>query len=219
MKLTGYGLGVASLLAPAIASAQDPQAPSAPQAPPAPQAPQAPQTPQTPQTPQAPPPAAAPNTTSSQQPVVVVNPNQPGATNTEAVPVAEEAQPLNPPVFLTGALVFAGTYGASVIVAGDSNEHGGHHHLYVPIAGPWLDLADRPSCDPTENRCDHETTTKVLLVADGVFQAAGILTMLDGVLDPGRRHVSHSYADNKKVHVLPTTFAGTGGGVNVFGHF
>jgi len=137
----------------------------------------------------------------------------------EPAPVGDEvARPLNPSVFLTGAIVFAGTYGASVIVAGDSNEHGGHHHLYVPLAGPWLDLADRPSCDPSLNRCDRETTTKVLLVADGIFQAAGVLAMLDGILDPGSNRNHRAYVDNK-THVVPTTFAGTGGGVNVFGHF
>lgn len=211
MRLFGYSLGVAALLVPAIASAQPTTTTTTVQ--PAPQ-PAPTTTTTTVQTQPAPQPTA---------PVVVVPPQQAAPPPTTVISTQSGdadvvRDPLNAPVFATGAVVFGGTYLASVLVAGSSSEKGGHHHLYVPLAGPWLDLADRPSCDPTNTACDHETTTKVLLVADGVFQAAGVLTMLDGVLDPSRRSRAAVVAD-KKVHVTPTTFAGTGGGLNVFGNF
>ena len=211
MRLIGYSFGVAALLVPALASAQPTTTTTTVQ--PAPQP--APTTTTTVQSTPAPQPT---------QPVVVVPQQQQPAPTTvvQNSPSSGEADvitdPINTSVFATGAVVFGGTYLASVIVAGNSSEHGGHHHLYVPLAGPWLDLADRPSCDPTNTACDHETTTKVLLVADGIFQAAGVLTMLDGVLDPSR-HSRTTVVTDKRVHVTPTTFAGTGGGLNVFGNF
>jgi hypothetical protein len=220
----------AILLAPALAAAQD-ATPPAPAAPAAPQAPQAPQTPQTPQTPQSP-----GTNTSSNQPVVVVNPNQtapttaPAPTPVTTVPAiapttvvndnhdtGDEVDYWNAPVFATGALTFGGTYLASVIVAG-SSDHQGNNHLYVPVAGPWLDLADRgPNCPALQNNCDSETTAKILLVADGVFQAAGIITMLDGVLAP-THHTRVVTTAQRDYHIVPTTVHGNAG-LAVFGHF
>lgn len=116
------------------------------------------------------------------------------------------------PMFTTGALVFAGSYGTSVIVAGASSNDRGNERLYVPVLGPWLALNDRGSCDITRSSCDRETSAKVLLVADGVFQAAGIIGMLDGVLQPtSRRVVTRSAKLDTKLHVKPTAVHGDPG--------
>jgi hypothetical protein len=204
-----------ALLIPAIAVAQpvDPAQP-APAAPAAPQAPQAPQTPQTPQTPQA-----------TQAPAVVVNPPvaapAPSVVETGEPQYEEVYDSYNAPVFTTGALVFAASYGASVVVAAssDDNNDRGNHRLYVPVVGPWLALSDRGSCDVSLSRCDHETTAKVLLVADGVFQAAGLIGMLDGVFQPSSHRVLQRTAKvDTKIHVTPTVANGDPG-LAVFGKF
>ena len=83
----------------------------------------------------------------------------------------------------------------------------------VPVAGPWLALNDWGNCPIEQPRCDTNTTDKVLLIADGVFQAAGLITMVDGVLSPSQHRVVTRTADTK-VHVTPT-----GTGFTVFGHF
>jgi hypothetical protein len=83
----------------------------------------------------------------------------------------------------------------------------------VPVAGPWLALNDWGNCPITSSSCDTNTTDKVLLVADGVFQAAGLIAMVDGVLSPSHHRVVTRTAD-RKVHVTPT-----GSGLAVFGHF
>jgi hypothetical protein len=71
----------------------------------------------------------------------------------------------------------------------------------------------------TNSRCDHETTAKVLLVADGVFQAAGVIAMIDGIFQPStHRVISRSAKVDTKVHVRPTV-ASASPGVSVFGHF
>ena len=204
-----FGIVLAAAVIPAVAAAQDqPYDPNQPQ----PQ--QAPQ--QTPAPPPAPQPAPVTTTTTNNPPpVVVVNPNAPPpqAGPTYVQPEGNEVyDDWNAPVFATGALVFGGSYAAAAITSSESN-HPGADRLWVPVAGPWLALNDWGNC-PIENpSCDQNTTDKVLLIADGVFQAAGLITMVDGVLAPSHHRAVVRTAD-KKVHVTPT-----GNGFAVFGHF
>lgn len=119
---------------------------------------------------------------------------------------------INAPVFTTGALLFGASYGASVIA--------GHDRLYIPVAGPWLALSERGDCPITSAACDSETTTKVLLVADGIFQAAGVLAMIDGILEPSSRRVQvRTTKVDTKVRVAPASIGTGGSGVTVFGRF
>jgi hypothetical protein len=153
---------------------------------------------------------------------VVVQPSAPPpqpAQTTVVQPVVEQPQqtdvdydPMNTGVFTSGAVMFGGSYLASIIVAG-SSDHPGAERLYVPVLGPWLALGDWGNCPVSNPSCDNNTTDKVLLVADGIVQAAGILTMIDGLVWPSsHRHVA--VVADKKIHVTPT-----GNGMAVFGHF
>jgi hypothetical protein len=199
MKRT-LGLVLFTALVPAVASAQS-----------------APADPYNTPTPVQTDPNATPSSTSSttvvtppaqqQPPVVVVNP-QPDAPRTTVVTPApsesyEVADAWNAPVFATGALVFAGSYGAAAIVAG-SSDHPGADRLYVPVIGPWLALNDWGDCPIEQPRCDQNTTDKVLLVADGVFQAGGLITMVTGLLSPTTHTVYTRTADAKKTKFTPT---------------
>jgi hypothetical protein len=57
----------------------------------------------------------------------------------------------------------------------------------------------------------------VLLIADGVFQAAGVIAMIDGVLQPSHHRVYTRTAKvDTKLHVTPTV---SHPGMAVFGHF
>ena len=190
-------LVLGAMLIPAIALADDPVDPYAPQ-----QSPSTQTAPATTTTVVTPAPAPAPQ----QQPVVVVNPEPRPRTTVVTTPSegTEVYDQWNAPVFATGALVFAGSYGASVIVAG-SSDHPGADRLYVPVVGPWLALNDWGDCPIEEPRCDENTTHKVLLVADGVFQAAGIVTMVSGLLSPSHRTVYTKTAQNTKTRVTPTS--------------
>lgn len=152
--------------------------------------------------------------TTNPPPVVIVNP-PPAAppTTTYVQPEGDEVYDAwSAPVFATSAVVFAGSYGAAAIASGMS-DHPGADRLWVPVAGPWLALNDWGNCPITNSSCDTNTTDKVLLVADGVFQAAGLIGMVDGLLSPSHHHVVTRTAD-RKVHVTPT-----GNGLLVFGHF
>jgi hypothetical protein len=215
------GIVIAAVAFPAIASAQsadpnyDPNAAPSQQPQPAPN-----QTP--PVTPQpapvaqepAPAPVTTTTTTTTPPPVVVVNPTAPAPqTTTYVAPEGEVVEDnWNAPVFVSGAVIFGASYGAAA-VAGAESDHPGANRLWVPVVGPWLALNDWGSC-PIENpRCDTNTTDKVLLIADGVFQAAGVITMVDGLLSPSHHRVITRTADTK-VHVTPT-----GNGLAVFGRF
>ena len=166
-------LATLGLLVPALASAQTaPDDPNAPAPTPAPVEP-AP----------TPPPA---------DPVVIVNPPPPAPVYSEEPQYETYTDTWNAPLFTSGALVFLGSYGASVVVAATSEDDTvdrGNDRLYVPVVGPWLALNDRPDCPVEQESCDMETTKKVLLVADGVLQAGGVVTMIAGLLSPTEHRV------------------------------
>jgi hypothetical protein len=155
---------------------------------------------------------------------IVVNPAPqpaPPPQQTTVVPVVQPQQVdtggdedydyMNAGVFSSGAVMFGGSYVASII-AGASTDHPGADRLYVPVLGPWLALGDWGNCPVGNPSCDSNTTDKVLLVADGIVQAAGVLTMIDGLVWPTHHH--HVVVADTKVHVTPT-----GNGMMVFGHF
>src|SRR5262245_61150175 len=144
IKTLGFVFG-ASLI-PAVALADDPIDPYAPQ--PAPTTTQPTTNNNT---------VVAPTPQPQQQPVVVVNPQPQEPPRTTVVTTNPEGYEVydqwNAPVFATGAVVFAGSYGASAIVAGTS-KHVGADRLYVPVVGPWLALNDWGNCPIEEPRCD-----------------------------------------------------------------
>jgi hypothetical protein len=102
--------------------------------------------------------------------------------------VREEAYAPSTTLVTSGIVVFGLSYGTSVVIAASSG-HDGDHHLYVPLAGPWLDIANRGSCPAGSAACDGETTNKILLGVDGVIQAVGALQILAGLLSTERADV------------------------------
>jgi hypothetical protein len=118
----------------------------------------------------------------------------------------------------SGLVTFGLSYIPALIVAGTSDVSA-DHHLYVPIVGPWLDLGDRPACGPGQTGCDSETTNRVLIVVDGIFQGIGAITTVAGFLSP-ERHDVVTTADNDKptLHLAPASVA-SGYGMAAFGTF
>ena len=97
-----------------------------------------------------------------------------------------------PLVVLGSGLLFSSLFPSHVVAIASSNVS--DQFLWIPVAGPWLDLADRHG---------PPTTTTVLLVTDGLVQAAAALMMIVGFV-PNAVHVP---APN--VHITPTGVAGT----------
>ncbi|MBK7074571.1 MAG: hypothetical protein IPH44_19970 [Myxococcales bacterium] len=142
------------------------------------------------------------------EPVVVVATQQPAAV--------EEYNRWDSRTFLTGAVVFGVGYGAAAITAGVS-DRSADERLYVPLVGPWLDLADRGDCDVGNQACDNETTKKVLIVADGVVQAVGVLLVLDALLFPTQVH--RTTVAGNDVRLTPVAMAHGGRGLGLAGSF
>lgn len=154
-------------------------------------------------------------------PVVIVNPPPPAPIVQTTPEYETHTDAWNAPLFTSGALVFVASYGASVVVAATSENDDvdrGNGRLYVPVVGPWLALNDRPDCPVEQEACDMETTKKVLLVADGVLQAGGVVAMVAGLLSPTEHRVIRRPAmTSKKVNIAPS--AGGNPGITLFGRF
>jgi hypothetical protein len=117
----------------------------------------------------------------------------------------------------SGVFALGVPYVASVIVATQS-DHPGDNNLYIPVVGPWMDLADRGGCDNFgQPSCKTETGYKVLLVADGILQGIGALDIVGAFMFPETRSVRVA-ADRPHVFVSPYV-AGGGYGVAALAKF
>jgi hypothetical protein len=124
----------------------------------------------------------------------------------------------------TGLFLLAVSYLPAVSVAASSSI-AADQHLYAPLAGPWIDLAQRPVCTPPAN-CEAEQTNRALLETSGILQGVGAFLTLVGLLTgddddlqrpPPPKHVNEAKAN--PVHVTPAQFGSAGYGVAAFGKF
>lgn len=125
--------------------------------------------------------------------------------------------PPNVPLLTTGIVTFGLSYVPAIVVAGESTQSA-DHNLYVPIAGPWMDIASRPRCGVVGGPdCTTETTDQVLIGVDGVFQAVGAVETVFGLLTP-----EHPVVTTVSKHQEPTlkvspTRVGSGYGLGAIG--
>src|SRR5262245_24136125 len=89
----------------------------------------------------------AASTSYTPPPVVVTPPPRDIITTKERTP--------NAGLITSGVMMFGIPYASSVIVAA-SSERAGDKNLYLPLVGPWMDLANRGHCFGP--RCDSETS-------------------------------------------------------------
>lgn len=131
----------------------------------------------------------------AQPPSVVVVPEPP-----QEVITWQERVP-NGNLVAGGILTLGLSYGTSVVV-GATSDRASDQFLFVPVAGPWMDLASR---DCRSAPCDvNEGGNQVLLMASGIVQAAGVLEIAAGFLLPVTRTVTRVAGVPKGVHVTPT---------------
>jgi hypothetical protein len=85
-----------------------------------------------------------------------------------------------------GIFAFSASYVPSVIVA-VVNDNSYDKRLYLPVVGPWLDLADRPGCGGTgQTPCGTEAAFKLFLIAAGSFQGLGVAASVVSLAVPAR---------------------------------
>jgi hypothetical protein len=147
-----------------------------------------------------------------ESPVVVVPTPQQAAQQNETTTVT------NSNVIVTGVMTFGVAYGIAAIAAA-SSDRSSDKRMYVPLLGPWLAMSDRGDCPVEQSSCDNETTDKILMAVDGVFQAVGVATAVYGVLSPVT--VTHTTTSAKNhVHVVPVSRNdGHSAGLGIAGSF
>jgi hypothetical protein len=123
----------------------------------------------------------------------------------------------------SGIWVLGLSYVPAIVVATESSRTE-DKKLYVPVAGPWIDLANRGAC-PANAHC-NETSNRVLIVIDGIFQGFGALNIIGAFVFPETRTVSVSsstpsdtHATSISLRVLPTRINAHTYGVAATGTF
>src|SRR5262245_35580137 len=106
-------------------------------------------------------------------------------------PASAQERPADRPVMrpnstllIGGSALLVGAYVPSMVVAA-SSDHDGDKWLYVPVVGPWADLAGRGGCG--DNSCGTEAAFKILLIGSGVAQVAGAGGIIASFLIPERQ--------------------------------
>jgi len=119
----------------------------------------------------------------------------------------------------SGIVIFGLSYIPAVVV-GASSGLNADRTLFVPIAGPWIDLTQRPGCAPASS-CNAENAAKVGLVIDGIFQGIGALTVLGGFLTTAHetKTVQTSAVLHPTVRISPSQVGTTGYGMVALGTF
>lgn len=118
----------------------------------------------------------------------------------------------------TGIGLFVIGYGSSVVAGAVSNRDE-DKNLFIPVVGPWMDLANR---DCAARACgENEDLAKAMIVTSGIVQGAGVLMGLSSLFIPETTSVKEerrSAALKPSVKVTPVSF-GAGAGAGVVGRF
>jgi hypothetical protein len=117
---------------------------------------------------------------------------------------------------------------APSVVFGIVSDHKGDNNLFIPVAGPWIDLGTRncsgatvltsngPYDLSTRSNCGTSDIERAALITSGIVQGAGALQILASLFIPEKRVAV--IARSPKFIVTPTYFAG-GAGAMAIGRF
>jgi len=158
--------------------------------------------------------SAPPTTHSSTTTTSALYDNQAGAER------EEETYRPNRPMLITGAALFLAPYVTGVVVAAQSNLDADKRN-YIPLAGPWLDLGQRP-CRFGSDCNTGDRVGSAFLISSGVAQGVGVLLALVSLGVP-EHHTTvkrAAPATTTAVHVTPTPLSfERGGGIGAIGTF
>jgi hypothetical protein len=117
-----------------------------------------------------------------------------------------------------GIATFGLAYTPAVVVAAESPLTA-DKSLYAPVAGPWVDLANRPDCGPRVS-CDLEMVNKVLIATNGVFQGLGALATVTSFIFP-EHHTKTVVGTNDQptIQLTPVRLGSDGYGAAAVGSF
>jgi hypothetical protein len=128
------------------------------------------------------------------------------STPTAEVRATEPTRP-NRVLLTTGIATIALSYIPAIIVAA-SSDRDADKNLYIPVAGPWLDLGERGDCPG----CSNEGLNKALLITAGVAHVAGVAQLVAAFFATEERE---TYRVRTGVRVTPTSFGRGGYGMGL----
>jgi hypothetical protein len=126
----------------------------------------------------------------------------------------------NVPLLTAGGLTFLGSYVPSFIVAA-SSDHDGDKWLYLPVAGPFIDLASR-GCDNDiqTGTCGTTAWERGALIASGAVQAVGAAMIVGSFFTPSRKVVTTGAVDKPRLlQITPVTLGSRAPGLMAVGTF
>jgi hypothetical protein len=110
----------------------------------------------------------------------------------------------NKVVLVTGGALLVGTYATTAALTA-ANGPTEDKDLYIPVVGPWINLADRG-----DNR-SNQTRDTILIAGSGVLQGIGALMAVSSFFIPEKVPAARIQAGPVKVRVTPTAGPGVGG--------
>ena len=152
--------------------------------------------------------ADGPATPDAETAAITAKSSQADAREQDTVMVYRKIRP-NRPWLITGGLVLTASYVTTAAFAVQS-DHDPDKKLLIPIAGPWLNLADR-QC----SGCTNETRNEALVIGSGILQAIGTGFIITGFLVPEKIEAATIQMGSVRMNVAPTQTAGGMGAVAV----
>jgi hypothetical protein len=148
------------------------------------------------------------SSTARAEEVVIARTTEPAIESSGTLP--------NRSLLRSGVFTLGAAYVPALVVAIESDRPS-DDHLYAPVVGPWLDLANRG--DDCEGGCGKETVNKVLLVTDGVFQGIGALQIVGSLIFPEARAVAIAKSDGTPAVNFTVASTAQGSGLVAYGNF
>ena len=111
----------------------------------------------------------------------------------------------NKALLITGASLFVSTYVTTAALAG-ANGGIGDKDLYIPVVGPWINIADR-----VPSTRENNTRDTLLIAGSGVLQGVGAIMAVTSFFVPEKIPAARIQAGNVKMEVSPQAGAGMGG--------
>lgn len=140
----------------------------------------------------------------------VVPPPLPRERDRDTITLRQSFRP-HRPLLYTGAAMFIASYAstAALTVSRDLRDQDGDPTLYLPVAGPWLHLAN-----------SNETALNAFLIASsGILQGAGVALSALSLVVPERVPAATIQAGGVKVNLSAATLGRGAAGLGAVGTF
>jgi len=128
----------------------------------------------------------------------------------ETITVRQSYRP-NRPLLYTGSTMLLSSYAATAAVTATQNirDADGDQSLYIPVAGPWLHLANT----------SHSTQDTLLIAGSGVAQGAGLLLGALSLFVPEHVPAATIQAGGIKMNISATSYGRGSAGIGAVGQF